>query len=202
MRIPEDGRSRINKEVYSPNSSPTVRTRFMLTDKYSDLARKSRKTTTLTPGFLLVIISIMQAHSSVERAALVAAVTMRQLPTKREDNFAVTGRTLESAIREDIADGLIPFFVSLPSLRLIADVLNRYHDSIRPDYVIGSRYLLLTSSFRCARRLARRRVARWTGWKRLARCALAAAFGCTSTPPTRAPPPSVPSIGTLSTESR
>ena len=51
-----------------------------------------------------------QAHSSAERAGLLAGVRMRQLPT--DANFSLRGDVLARAIQKDKAKGLIPFFVS------------------------------------------------------------------------------------------
>ncbi|BFZ20279.1 hypothetical protein BsWGS_23318 [Bradybaena similaris] len=52
---------------------------------------------------------VIQSHSSVERAGLIALVKMRKLPT--DENGSLRGPTLENAIREDKENGLIPFFV-------------------------------------------------------------------------------------------
>jgi histidine decarboxylase len=50
-----------------------------------------------------------QAHSSVEKSALVALTRIRLLPT--DEKLCLRGETLEKAIEEDKANGLIPFFV-------------------------------------------------------------------------------------------
>ncbi len=50
-----------------------------------------------------------QAHSSVEKAALVAITRLRLLPS--DDNLTLQGDVLRKAIEEDIKDGLIPFWV-------------------------------------------------------------------------------------------
>lgn len=50
-----------------------------------------------------------QAHSSVEKAALVAITRLRILPT--DENNCLRGETLRKAIDKDKQDGLIPFFV-------------------------------------------------------------------------------------------
>ncbi|KAK3585055.1 hypothetical protein CHS0354_009906 [Potamilus streckersoni] len=50
-----------------------------------------------------------QAHSSVERAGLIAAVKMRKLET--DDKCALRGHTLQQAIDSDKANGLVPIFV-------------------------------------------------------------------------------------------
>ncbi len=41
---------------------------------------------------------------------------MRKLKTRLEDLFGLTGQTLEAAIKEDLGNGLIPFFVSVGQL--------------------------------------------------------------------------------------
>ena len=50
-----------------------------------------------------------QAHSSVEKAALVAITRLRLLPT--DENLTLRGETLRKAIEQDVDDGLIPFWV-------------------------------------------------------------------------------------------
>ncbi len=50
-----------------------------------------------------------QAHSSVEKAALVAITRLHILPT--DENSCLRGDTLRKAIEKDKQDGLIPFFV-------------------------------------------------------------------------------------------
>ena len=55
----------------------------------------------------LVCYGSQQAHSSVERAGLLAGVRMRLLDT--DQDLAITGDILEAAVTEDRARGLIPF---------------------------------------------------------------------------------------------
>ncbi|KAK2141740.1 hypothetical protein LSH36_1050g00038 [Paralvinella palmiformis] len=52
---------------------------------------------------------VIQAHSSVEKAAMIAMVKMRELDT--DDKFSLRGATLQRAIDEDKKLGLIPFFI-------------------------------------------------------------------------------------------
>lgn len=59
---------------------------------------------------------LAQAHSSVERAGLLGGVKLRSLPT--DENQALRGDVVEAAIREDIAAGLIPFYVSQNAIPL------------------------------------------------------------------------------------
>ena len=58
----------------------------------------------------LVIYASNEAHSSVERAAFLAGVKIHFLDT--DQNFSLRGDTLEKAIEEDKAKGLIPFFIT------------------------------------------------------------------------------------------
>ncbi|RWS24794.1 aromatic-L-amino-acid decarboxylase-like protein, partial [Leptotrombidium deliense] len=57
----------------------------------------------------LVAYASQQSHSSVERAALLGAVTIRLLPT--DENLSLRGDALVAQIESDLKDGLIPFFV-------------------------------------------------------------------------------------------
>jgi histidine decarboxylase len=50
-----------------------------------------------------------QAHSSVEKSALVALTRIRILPT--DEKLSLRGETLRKAIEQDKKDGYIPFFV-------------------------------------------------------------------------------------------
>ena len=57
-----------------------------------------------------------QSHSSVERAGLIGAVRMRKLET--DEKGSLRGPTLQAAILEDKAKGLLPFFVSVADVFL------------------------------------------------------------------------------------
>ncbi|XP_074841579.1 aromatic-L-amino-acid decarboxylase [Carettochelys insculpta] len=57
----------------------------------------------------LVAYASDQAHSSVEKAALIGGVKIKNIPS--DDKFAVRGSALQDALQEDRAAGLIPFFV-------------------------------------------------------------------------------------------
>lgn len=50
-----------------------------------------------------------QAHSSVEKAALIGLVRMRFIEV--DENLSMRGKPLRDAIEEDIKNGLIPFWV-------------------------------------------------------------------------------------------
>ncbi|KAL3090015.1 hypothetical protein niasHS_006467 [Heterodera schachtii] len=58
----------------------------------------------------LIAYCSKEAHSSVEKAAMIAMVKLRILET--DSNFRMRGETLQTAITEDRNLGLIPFFVS------------------------------------------------------------------------------------------
>ena len=51
-----------------------------------------------------------QSHSSVERAALLGAVTIRKI--KPDDQHSVRGEALDKQIQHDIKNGYTPFYVS------------------------------------------------------------------------------------------
>lgn len=51
-----------------------------------------------------------QAHSCVEKAAMIGFVKLRILDT--DENFRLRGTVLANAIEEDRNAGFIPFFVS------------------------------------------------------------------------------------------
>ncbi|KAH3802677.1 hypothetical protein DPMN_156356 [Dreissena polymorpha] len=52
---------------------------------------------------------LLQAHSSVERAGLIASIRMRKLPT--DEDSSLRGQTLRDAINKDRTQGLFPIFV-------------------------------------------------------------------------------------------
>uniref|UniRef100_A0A3B5BD52 Aromatic-L-amino-acid decarboxylase n=1 Tax=Stegastes partitus TaxID=144197 RepID=A0A3B5BD52_9TELE len=56
----------------------------------------------------LVAYTSEQAHSSVERAALIGGVMMKKVPT--DNNYAVRGEMLKGIMEKDKAAGLIPFY--------------------------------------------------------------------------------------------
>lgn len=57
----------------------------------------------------LVAYCSEQAHSSVEKSALIAITRIRLLPT--DEDLRLRGEVLKKAIEKDKKDGLIPFFV-------------------------------------------------------------------------------------------
>ncbi|KAL8612127.1 hypothetical protein ACOMHN_021940 [Nucella lapillus] len=78
--------------------------------------KEREKNAELTMGQLvdsLVAYCSDQAHSSVERAGLIGAVPMRKLET--DEKGSLRGSTLQAAILEDKAKGLVPFFLCATS---------------------------------------------------------------------------------------
>ncbi|KAJ8679591.1 hypothetical protein QAD02_015378 [Eretmocerus hayati] len=58
----------------------------------------------------LVAYCSTEAHSCVEKAAMICLVKLRVL--EPDDRCCLRGHTLEAALAEDVAQGLVPFFVS------------------------------------------------------------------------------------------
>ena len=56
--------------------------------------------------------SLLQAHSSVEKAGLIGLVKLRYIES--DDNLALRGDKLKEAIKRDRDNGLIPFYVMTP----------------------------------------------------------------------------------------
>lgn len=61
-----------------------------------------------------LMLTSLQAHTSVERAGLLNLLPVRCLPVN--DKFELTGENLEAAILKDISEGKIPFYVSLDTV--------------------------------------------------------------------------------------
>lgn len=79
--------------------------------EYSESARQTELSLNLMFSFAFAIyFASAQAHSSVERAGLLGGVRLRSLPA--DENQQLRGATVDAAIREDLAAGLIPFYVS------------------------------------------------------------------------------------------
>ena len=55
--------------------------------------------------------NIFEAHSSVEKAALLSLVQLRKLETHACDEYGLRAEALHKAIEEDTKNGLIPFFL-------------------------------------------------------------------------------------------
>ena len=60
----------------------------------------------------LVALGSDQAHSSTQKAALIAGVRYRSVPTSIRDNFSMQGPALAKTIEELKAKGLEPFFLT------------------------------------------------------------------------------------------
>lgn len=61
----------------------------------------------------LVALGSEQAHSSTQKAAIIAGTRYRSVPARREDGFAMTGRSLRRAVEECGAEGLQPYFLTV-----------------------------------------------------------------------------------------
>ncbi|XP_058818538.1 histidine decarboxylase isoform X1 [Topomyia yanbarensis] len=82
-----------------------------------------------------------QAHSSVEKAAIIGLVRMRYI--EADENLSLGGRALEEAIKEDIKQGLIPFWVcatlgttgacAFDNLQEVGEVCARYNMWVHVD---------------------------------------------------------------------
>jgi glutamate/tyrosine decarboxylase-like PLP-dependent enzyme len=84
----------------------------------TELFKIKNKANKNQPTKNLVCYCSEQAHSSVEKAALIAITRIRLLPT--DENLSLRGETLRKAIEQDKKDGLIPFYVcaTLGSVKL------------------------------------------------------------------------------------
>ncbi|KAK6837819.1 hypothetical protein RU639_001531 [Aspergillus parasiticus] len=60
----------------------------------------------------LVALGSDQAHSSTVKAALVAGVRYRSVPTNLADNMVMKGDALRTVLEQCKADGLIPFYIT------------------------------------------------------------------------------------------
>ena len=70
----------------------------MIVDQYEALSK-------------LIVYTSDQAHSSVEKAARLAVLKLRKLPTRPEDNYALRGEVFAKVITEDVNNGFIPCVV-------------------------------------------------------------------------------------------
>ncbi|RDL31396.1 Aromatic-L-amino-acid decarboxylase [Venustampulla echinocandica] len=60
----------------------------------------------------LVALGSEMAHSSTQKAAQIAGVRFRSVPTTMDDEFAMTGAGLEEVLKQCKADGLQPFYLT------------------------------------------------------------------------------------------
>lgn len=60
----------------------------------------------------LVAFASDQTHSATHKAALIAGVRFIAIPTSADDEFALTGEKLETALSSAEAKGLLPFFLT------------------------------------------------------------------------------------------
>lgn len=86
-----------------------------------------------------------QAHSSIEKAALIGLVKMRYIQS--DANYSMRGPALQQAIKRDREKGLIPFWVSsvyYNSTKFISAklFLNSCNFEIRPEILIYFQLIL------------------------------------------------------------
>lgn len=60
----------------------------------------------------LVAIGSDMAHSSIQKASMITGTNYVSIPTRREDNFCMTGESLRRTLRSCIDDGLEPFILT------------------------------------------------------------------------------------------
>ena len=61
----------------------------------------------------LVALGTAHAHSSSQKGAQIAGTKYRPVPVYKEDNFAMRGKTVRATIEQCIADGLVPYFITV-----------------------------------------------------------------------------------------
>lgn len=77
-----------------------------------DLEGKEREECKNRTRGRLVALGSEQSHSNIAKAALIAGVRYRSIPTRMEDDLALTGDALRTALEECIRDDLDPFFLT------------------------------------------------------------------------------------------
>ncbi|KAL9128348.1 MAG: hypothetical protein Q9217_002952 [Psora testacea] len=83
----------------------------------------------------LVPLGSDQSHSSTAKAANIAGVNYKAIPTRLEDDFAMTGQAFQSILTECKLEGHEPFFITTtPGTRSTAQstISRRFHPSITP----------------------------------------------------------------------
>ena len=60
----------------------------------------------------LVALGSEQSHSSTAKAAIVVGVRYKAIPTSMDDDLALTGEGLQSALDECLQEGLVPFYLT------------------------------------------------------------------------------------------
>lgn len=60
----------------------------------------------------LVALGSEHAHSSTQKGAIIAGTKFRTVPGLQEDNFEVTGKSLQSVLDQCKQDGLIPYYMT------------------------------------------------------------------------------------------
>lgn len=83
-----------------------------LNQSCGDLQGKEREDRINHTRGRLVALASEQSHSSIAKAALIAGVRYMSIPTRMEDDLALTGKGLLDALEKCKHDGLEPFFLS------------------------------------------------------------------------------------------
>lgn len=60
----------------------------------------------------LVALGSEHAHSSTQKGAIIAGTKFRTIPGLKEDDFAMTGKSLQSVLEQCKKDGLIPYYLT------------------------------------------------------------------------------------------
>ena len=76
----------------------------------------------------LVALGSEQSHSSTAKAALVTGVRYRSIPTRMEDDFALTGHGLRIALDECAREGLEPFYLTTTLGTTGTCATDRFHE--------------------------------------------------------------------------
>ena len=89
----------------------------------------------------LISLGSEQSHSSTAKAALIAGVRYKSISTRIEDNLALTGEVVRTALDECAREGLEPFYLTttlgttatcaIDRFEEIADILRNSHMSTR-----------------------------------------------------------------------
>ena len=89
----------------------------------------------------LVALGSEQSHSSTAKAALIAGVRYKSIPTRMEDHLALTGEVVRMALDECAREDLEPFYLTttlgttatcaVDHFKEIADILRKSHMSTR-----------------------------------------------------------------------
>ena len=98
----------------------------------------------------LVAYASTEAHSCIEKAALISLVHLR--PVKPDANFTMRGAALEKEIQKDLANGKKPFFVlvtlgttgvaAFDNLKEVVEVAKKYEMWVHVDGAYGGNFFV------------------------------------------------------------